>query len=45
MGRSNIQSGQDIPDEKTREDTPPPGGVGICEIHGGGRAASGPYGA
>lgn len=22
MGRSNIQSGQDIPDEKTREDTP-----------------------
>ena len=45
MGCSNIQSGQDVPDEKTREDAIRLGGVGTCEIHGGGRAASGPYGA
>ena len=45
MGRSNIQSGQDIPDEKTREDTPLLEGWEFVRFTGGGCAASGPCGA
>ena len=45
MGRSNIQSGQDVPDEKTREDAIRLKGWELVRSTGGGRAASGPYGA